>query len=377
MISPAELTTALKNKAHELGFALVGACPAVRPGGVSRLLEWIESGYAGTMDYFQDRIEAYGDLNLVHPGTKSLLILGLPYFTEDPRPANSGEGSISRYAWGTDYHEIIREKLKTLKATYAELTGGGRARGVVDSAPLLEREFAQIAGLGWIGKNSLLLNRGMGSWFFLAAFLVDQELVHDEPFESDHCGTCRACLDACPTQAFPSPYVLDATKCISYLTIELREAVPLALRKGLGDWVFGCDVCQHVCPWNHHDPPKGEDRLHPRGQSNPVPLIPLFDLDEGAFRQRFMDTPLWRARRRGILRNAAIVLGNQRCAEAGEALSRGLSDDDPIIRGACAWALGEIGTESARQMLEARMAIEPEPAVQTEIALALSRMAKA
>jgi epoxyqueuosine reductase len=259
-----------------------------------------------------------------------------------------------------------------------------KARGVVDTAPLLEREFAQLAGLGWIGKHTLLINKPAGSYFFLAALLTDQELAYDEPFAADHCGTCRACLDACPTNAFPQPYVLDATRCISYLTIELREPIPAELRGGMGEWLFGCDVCQDVCPWNQREATREATERHggrslqvaefePVEEMNPIDLISLFDLDDEAFRRRFRHTPLWRAKRRGILRNAAIVLGNQRAAAATSALIRGLSDPEPLIRGACAWALGQIGSLSAHAALAAQLPGEADPAVRHEVEAALSR----
>ena len=209
-------------------------------------------------------------------------------------------------------------------------------RGVVDTAPLLEREFAELAGLGWIGKNTLLINRREGSWFFLAALLTDLDIEQDLSRETDHCGTCRACLDACPTGAFPQPYALDASRCISYLTIELRESMPPDLRKGVGDWLFGCDVCQDVCPWNSRAPRSQRHEFMPRDDSNPVDIIALFDLDESAFRRRFRHTPLWRAKRRGLLRNAAVVLGNHPIPTALPALIGGLNDGEPLVRGACA-----------------------------------------
>src|SRR4051794_6036861 len=246
-----------------------------------------------------------------------------------------------------------------------------RVRGVVDTAPLLEREFAQLAGLGWIGKNTLLLSRDEGSLFFLAALLTDVELAYDAPHETDHCGTCRACLDACPTGAFPRPYVMDASRCVSYLTIELREAVPTELRSGMGDWVFGCDVCQDVCPWNSRSPLSGQAELEPRADSNPMDLIKLFELDDAAFRKRFRQTPLWRPRRRGLLRNAAIVLGNRPTPWAISAIVRGLNDDEPLVRGACAWALGQYGQRAAADALRVRNAIEADEAVLREIAAAL------
>jgi len=354
--NPAELTLRLKAAARGLGFALVGACPAVTPVGVSRLSEWLDRGYAGEMAYLPARREAYEHPRHVLDGVRSVLMLGLPYGTEQPRAPQPGQGRISRYAWGgADYHDVIHDKLKRLIGTLQELAPGAKVRGVVDTAPLLEREFAQLAGLGWIGKHTLLIHKPAGSYFFLAALLTDQELAYDEPFTADHCGSCRACLDACPTQAFPQPYVLDATRCISYLTIELREAIPAELRAGIGDWLFGCDVCQEVCPWNEKAVGQGERSLQksddaalqPAADSNPVDLIALFELNDDAFRRRYRHTPLWRARRRGILRNAAIVLGNQRALAAVPALQHGLSDPEPLIREACEWALQQIGNANA------------------------------
>ena len=354
-LAAGDLTTALKAEARALGFTLAGACPAVAPTGASRLAEWLERGYAGQMDYIAGRQAAYQHPRHVLDGVRSVLMLGLPYRTVEPHPVQPGQGRISRYAWGEgDYHDAIHDRLKRLIGWLKQRVPDGQARGVVDTAPLLEREFAQLAGLGWIGKHTLLINKPAGSYFFLAALLTDQELAYDEPFTADHCGTCRACLDACPTQAFPQPYVLDASRCISYLTIELRESIPEELRHGIGDWLFGCDVCQEVCPWNQkHDPtetlspqpsPKGRggQEFLPTRDTNPVDLIKLFDLDEDAFRQRFRHTPLWRAKRRGILRNAAIVLGNQRVTKARSALERGLDDPEPLVREACQWALGQI-----------------------------------
>jgi epoxyqueuosine reductase len=240
----------------------------------------------------------------------------------------------------------------------------------VDTAPLLEREFAQLAGLGWVGKHTLLINKPEGSYFFLAALLTDQKLAYDEPFGADHCGTCRACLDACPTQAFPQPYVLDASRCISYLTIELRGPVPHELRSGIGEWLFGCDVCQDVCPWNQRAPVSEEEAFQP-ADTNPIDLAELFYLDDEAFRARFRATPLWRPRRRGILRNAAIVLGNQKAAGATGALVRGLGDAEALVRGACAWALGQIGRAEAKEALRQRQMIETDEVVRSEIEMVI------
>ena len=307
-----EITADLKAEARRLGFDLCGVCPAVSPPGADRFAEWLAAGYAGQMHYLPDRAEAATDPQRVLDGARSIVMLAMNYRTADPQPPQPGQGRVSRYAWGGDYHDLIRSRLTALADWLRQRVPAAKVRGVVDTAPLLEREFAQLAGLGWIGKNTLLLNKQLGSWFFLAALLTDIDLEYDAPHETDHCGTCRACLDACPTGAFVDAYVLDARQCISYLTIELREAIPESLRAGMGDWLFGCDICQDVCPWNHRAPISEEADFQPADGMNPIDLAELFDLDEAAFRARFRHSPLWRAKRRGLLRNAAIVLGNQR-----------------------------------------------------------------
>jgi epoxyqueuosine reductase len=375
-IAANELAALLKAAALRLGFSLVGVCPAVAPTGVTRLAEWLQRGYAGEMNYLAARQEAYEHPRHVLEGVRSIVMLGLPYSTVEPHSPQPGEGRISRYAWGEgDYHDVIHDKLKRLIAALHEAAPEATARGVVDTAPLLEREFAQLAGLGWVGKHTLLIHKPLGSYFFLAALLTDRELAYDEPFSTEHCGTCRACLDACPTQAFPQPYVLDASRCIAYLTIELRQSVPVGLRTGIGEWLFGCDVCQDVCPWNQRAPRSEEAVFQPVASANPIDLIGLFDLDDEAFRRRFRHTPLWRSRRRGILRNAAIVLGNQRALLAVPALCRGLADAEPIVRGACAWALGRTGGAEASTALRERQSRESDEMVRGEIELAVATIA--
>jgi epoxyqueuosine reductase len=371
-MSPEQLTTRLKQKSHELGFDMAGACPVVTPEGISRFGQWLDAGYAGQMHYLPDRREAYEHPRHVLDGARSLLILAMNYRTTDAAHIAPGQGRISRYAWGEDYHDLIRERLNALAAFCREICPAANVRGVVDTAPLLEREFARLAGLGWIGKNTLLLNRNAGSWFFLAALLTDQELAYDEPMQADHCGTCTACLDACPTDAFVDAYVLDARRCISYLTIELKEPIPAALRSNMGEWVFGCDVCQDVCPWNNHAPLSGKSSFEPQADSNPVDLAALFDLDDEGFRSKFRHMPLWRPRRRGILRNAAIALGNRPHPPAVGALIKGLHDNEPLVRGACAWALGRYRDPAARTALEQRLEIESDEMVLAEIRAAIS-----
>jgi epoxyqueuosine reductase len=340
-----ELTAELKQQAQALGFALSGVCPAAGPPGFDRFQAWLDAGFAGEMRYLTRRAAAYEHPRHVLDGVRSIVMLAMPYRTSEPRAAEADHGRISRYAWGEDYHELIWRRLDELAGWLEATSARCRVRGLVDTAPLLEREFAQLAGLGWIGKNTLLLNPELGSWFFLAALLTDVALDYDQPYTTDHCGTCTACLDACPTDAFVAPYVLDARKCISYLTIELRSQIPEPLREGIGDWLFGCDVCQDVCPWNtrgHNAAQTDEPSFQPADGMNPIDLIPLFDLDDEAFRLRFRHTPLWRAKRRGLLRNAAIVLGNRPTPTAIPALTKGLNDSESLVRGACEWALQRI-----------------------------------
>jgi epoxyqueuosine reductase len=231
-----------------------------------------------------------------------------------------------------------------------------------------------LAGLGWQAKNTMLINKRMGSWFFLAALLLDVPLQYDEPFFGSHCGTCTACLQACPTNAFVAPMVLDASRCISYLTIEHKSQIPVELRDSMGDWVFGCDVCQDVCPWNRKAAASDRTEFAPTSDRNPLRLTDLFFLDDSQFRQLFGKTPLWRPRRRGLVRNAAIALGNNPCPENLGALKRGLDDLEELIRGASAWALGRHEAKAAIPLLRARLAIETADEVRSEILVALQEL---
>jgi epoxyqueuosine reductase len=357
-----------------LGFSLVGVVSAVIPPGWDRFRDWLEAGFAGEMAYLTGRQDAYRHPSSILPGVRSLVILATDYGTAADHVDRRGHGRVSRYAWNArDYHDVIYDRLANV-AERSGLASRARWRGVVDTAPLLERDFAQLAGLGWIGKNTMLIHPRRGSWLFLAALLTDAELISDAPFATDHCGTCRACLDACPTQAFPAPGVLDARRCVSYLTIELRGPIPRELRAGIGNWVFGCDICQDVCPWNNKAPASVDPAFQPSDELRPLELIALFDMTDEDFRSRFRHTPLWRARRHGLLRNAAIALGNARCAEALPALVKGLNDAAPLVRGASAWALEQIGSAEARRALASRWAIESDRHVRDEIDLALKHL---
>jgi epoxyqueuosine reductase len=263
---------------------------------------------------------------------------------------------VARYARGDDYHDLLRSRANALAAWLEDRVPGCRTRGVVDSAPLAERDYGLLAGLGWIGKNTMLIDPRAGSYFFLTAILTDLDLPADMPLEADHCGTCTACLDACPTDAFVEPRVLDATKCIATLTIEDHGPVSLDLRSGIGDWVFGCDVCQEVCPWNRHAPGSVEPAFAPRGGETTLDLADLLRPDEVAFRRRFKGSPLLRAKRRGLARSAAIALGNRPDPAAFDALAAALTDAEPVVREAAAWALGR-WIEAGVRAKEARAAL--------------------
>ncbi|MEZ6050194.1 MAG: tRNA epoxyqueuosine(34) reductase QueG [Planctomycetaceae bacterium] len=355
-ISPERLTESVRNSALDLGFSIVGIAPAVRPDGFKELQAWLERGFAGEMSYIERRRNAYEHPEHVLESVRSVIMLGMNYRTADPPDMLApGEARVSRYAWGTsDYHDLIRRKLRQLASLLHDESPGCRTRGIVDTAPLLERDFARLAGLGWFGKNTMLINKWQGSWFFLAALLTDVELIPDQPHETSHCGTCTACLDACPTNAFPEPYVLDATKCISYLTIELRDQpIPEEHREGMGDWLFGCDVCQEVCPWNRKAPLSSESAFQPRLEMNPADAVSLLALDDAAFHARFADTPLARPGRRGLLRNACIVLGNTGDVTHVDALRVVLNDNEPLIRDAAAWAIDRL-TESSHKASKSR-----------------------
>jgi epoxyqueuosine reductase len=338
----------IKQQAQVLGFELAGIASATPADTFAQLDAWLDQGFAGEMGYMQRHGQARRHPSSILPEVRSLIMVGMNYLPGAGCAAGEAEaappGKVARYARGADYHDVLRRKLNALLAWIQHEVPGCAGRGVVDTAPLLERDFARRAGLGWFGKNTMLLNKRLGSYFFLGALLLDIELRPDAPHLTSHCGSCTACLDACPTGAFVAPGQLDARRCLSYLTIEVKGSVPDALRPHMEEWLFGCDVCQEVCPWNRKAPPGAEAALQPRPDLEAVDLVELLGLSEEAFRQRFRGTTLLRTRRRGLLRNAALILGNRGDPTALPALRRALDDPEPVVREAAQWAIARIAS---------------------------------
>ena len=339
------LSEAVKARALALGFDRIAIGPAEPPEHGAALEAWLDAGYAGTMSYLERGRSDRLDPARLLPGCRSVVAVALSYNPASASGQDDDWRGVSRYARGRDYHDVIRPRLVELGEFIRAAAGASvTSRAAVDSSAVLERDLAARAGLGWIGKNTNLLTPSLGSYFFIGILLTTAELDFDQR-QTDHCGTCTACLDACPTDAFVGPYVLDARRCISYLTIEHRGDIPGDLAERLGGWLFGCDVCQEVCPWNRKAEPAREPALEPSGSLGS--LETLLALDRDAFRTRFRGTALWRTKRAGLLRNAAIVLANRGEHAAAGALSRALDDEDAVVRRAAAWALAKLGVEVA------------------------------
>lgn len=357
------LSQRIKEKAYELGFDLIGLAPASRAPHAEAYRRWLNQGYAASMQWLARQPERREDPRRVVAGTQSVVVVGLSYFVIDP-PAelwnDRSRGRIARYAWGLDYHNIMLPRLRELGAFVETETGRSLSqRSYVDTGPVLEREFAAQAGLGFVGKNTLLINPGMGSYLFLGEILVDLELDYDNPASESGatcagskpgeskrigtCGNCTRCLEICPTHAFPAAYVLDSNRCISYLTIEHKEDIPVELRPLLGNWIYGCDECQEICPWvRRYSRPTRETFLQYDPDRAAPKLLDLMALDEAAFQQRFKGSPIKRAKRRGLLRNVAVALGNWGNPEALPALKIAAADPEPLIRTHAAWAIKQI-----------------------------------
>jgi epoxyqueuosine reductase len=339
---------------------------------------WLRDGLGGELDYMKRTEALRRDPQKLVPWAVSVISVGMNYFTAFSRPevTTGPRGWISRYAWGDDYHDVMLGKVEMLLAGVRKLYPAPvQGRAFVDSGPVLERDWAGVGGLGWIGKNTQLISPKKGSWFFLGELFLDLPLAYDKPTR-DRCGRCDLCLKACPTGAFVGPYVLDARRCISYLTIELKGWIPRHLRPLMGNHIFGCDICQEVCPYNVKAEPTMESAYQPRTGLYAPELIPLLRLDGDEFRRRFKGNPILRAKRRGFLRNVAVALGNIKSVEAIPALIQALDDEEALVRGHVAWALGQIGSPRALDALERRRRIENDSEALSEIIEALRTIAE-
>jgi epoxyqueuosine reductase len=336
----------IKRLARECGFELTGVSSAEPLADDSRrYLHWVERGMAGAMGYLTDRrAQVRTDPKLLLPSARSIICVGKLYNGPEPRSTESGEaerGWISRYAWGDDYHDVLRRGLAQLAA---KLGPGHEYKICVDTAPLLERSYARQAGLGWIGKNTCLINQEIGSWIFLGEILTSLQIEPGQP-PPDRCGTCTRCIDACPTQAIPAGgYELDARRCIPYLTIELHGAAPEELRTSIGRHIFGCDICQDVCPWNSRAPVAEEPAFEPR---HFAPLLEeLADITADEFQSKFRGSPVRRAKYAGFLRNVAIAMGNSGLEKFREPLERLAAFEHPMVAEHARWALQQLELRS-------------------------------
>lgn len=383
LLSDAE-KRAIALHARQLGFELFGVASPDRPPSYDRFSRWIAEGKHGEMSYLASAqsMQRRMDPRLILPECRSILVLGTPYSSPNARPnlndtgRFSAGGRVAAYAWGRDYHDVLPERMRELVAFIEKLVGADFPhREYTDTGPLLERDLAQRAGLGWIGKNSCLINPEQGSYFFLSEILLGLDIELDLPFWYDRCGKCTRCQDACPTHCIQPDRTIDARRCLSYLTIELKGSIPRELRSRVGQWVFGCDICQQVCPWNADKVQRKEDPAFKPGQQIPAPeLTSELLMTQQAFSLKFSHSPLKRAKRAGYLRNVAVCLGNTYYPEAVAALAAALLDHEPLVRAHAAWALGEIGGNKARLSLIAAAAQEADPNIQDEIRSALARL---
>ena len=393
------LVERLEQRARALGFTLFGVAGAQPSGHLDFYRAWLARNLHGEMAYLgrEDSVARRADLRGTLETVRSVVVVAHEYYVEDEAEAIADPSTavIARYARGRDYHDIVKAKLDELLTWLdSEVQDGVRGRPYVDTGPILERDLARRAGLGWFGKNTMLINPARGSYFFLGLLLVDVELPESFPFEEDRCGSCGACLDACPTGALlgrdgDGAPVIDARRCISYLTIELRGPIPIELRPGVGNRVFGCDICQEVCPWNQRfAEPSREPAYRPERPLERGSLVPLFlevlALDAEGFRARFPGSPIRRAKREGLLRNLALAIGNwldeargtegersHELAEAVDGLVAALGDESPLVRSHAVWALGQAGVPTAETALRRLHEIERDHDVLRELTTAL------
>lgn len=387
MTSSATATSRIQDRAREMGFSLVGVTNAFPSEHGELYQRWLGDGYHGEMGYLarDDAVLRREDLELTMDSIQSVVVVGHEYFgPTSPEADDPAHALIARYALGRDYHNVVKKKLLgLLRWIRLEIDPNATGRAYVDTGPILERELGRRAGLGWFGKNTMLIDPKRGSFFFLGCLLLDLELEANAPFGEDHCGSCTRCLYACPTGALlgrngDGAPLMDARRCISYLTIEHRGPIPAALRPLMGNRVYGCDICQDVCPWNEKFARPTEEIAYRAREGLDGPTLVelaerLLNVDDAGFRDMFRGSPIKRARRAGLLRNVCVALGNWGTREAVPTLARALSDPATLVRSHAAWALGEIGSRGAIEALRTGLGVERDPSVREEFGLALAQ----
>ncbi|MCO5073597.1 MAG: tRNA epoxyqueuosine(34) reductase QueG [Rhizobiaceae bacterium] len=354
------LRTLIQREAAAAGFAAVAVTsPDAIPEAPARLAQFVAAGMHGSMDWMAETLSRRGDPRVLWPQVRSIVVLGMNYGPEhDPRDIleQPDKAAISVYAQNRDYHDVVKGKLKGVAGRLVARSGGD-VKVFVDTAPVMEKPLAQAAGIGWQGKHTNLVSREFGSWLFLGTIFTTAEIAPDAP-ERDHCGSCRACLDACPTHAFPAPYRIDARRCISYLTIENKGPIPEEFRSKIGNRIYGCDDCLAACPWNKFAEAASEAKLAARDDMRAPALAEFLGLDDAGFRSRFSGSPIKRIGRDRFLRNVLIAAGNSRACELVPSCRELLFDASPLVRGAAVWALGQLLDRTA--MLEMHSAVGPD-----------------
>lgn len=339
------LTKSIKEKALKIGFDLVGISPVDSFPENQFYKEWLARGFAGEMKYMERDPEQRTNVKNLLPGAKSVISCGMNYNTDYPYSideTDKNKGWISRYAWGDDYHDVVKERLLLLEEHIREISPRDiKTRAYVDTGPVLERVYGKYSGVGWYGKNTCLINQDIGSWIFLSELMTDLELDYDSPLP-DRCGTCTMCLDACPTGALRAPYILDSNLCISYLTIEFRGKIPFGLREKMDNNIYGCDICQDVCPWNRKAKVSENESFQPRESLYNPDLADLSRLSIEEFRRVFKNSPIKRAKRKGFIRNVMVAMGNSGNRAFIPYIKEVLKDDEPMIRSHAAWALWKL-----------------------------------
>ena len=365
-----QITDSIKEEGYKIGFDLIGIAPVGDYPESQYYKKWLSKGYEATMSYMANSPDRRKDVRNIMPDAKSVISCAVNYNSDFPYSTsvkNGKKGWVARYAWGDDYHDIIKIKLNKLKS-FIEKDIKHEINSVVyvDTGPVLERMYSKYSGIGWIGKNTCLINQDIGSWLFLGEVITSLELEYDSEV-SDRCGTCTECIDQCPTDAIREPYVLDSSRCISYFTIENKDEIPEEYREAIGNNIFGCDICQDVCPWNNKALDETDESFLPREGFYQPDLGYLAGLEQEEFSRIFKNSPIKRAKRKGLIRNVLVAIGNSQSSEYVDHVYKLLEDNDPVIRRHAVWALWKIQDQKSIKVLKSMLETETDTGVLSEI----------